>query len=141
MHVVVTRMVETAAWGSTEYASLGGMAWFSKFIPGYKQNFINYVSIHLTAAVETPSGGIANAVTALFLDAHSTAHTKAYRGIETHTRDALDLILFHEQFISFIPPILVTSFGMLHVAITFTSNYTASVKRWNNVAPYLTSLP
>lgn len=54
MYIVVTWMVETAAWGSTKYASLGGTAWFSKFIPGYKQNFINYVSIHLTAAAKTP---------------------------------------------------------------------------------------
>ena len=37
MCIVVTWMVETAAArGSTEFASLGGMAWFSKFIPGYK---------------------------------------------------------------------------------------------------------
>ena len=37
MCIVVIWMVETAAaMGSTEFASLGGMAWFSKFIPGYK---------------------------------------------------------------------------------------------------------
>lgn len=36
VYSIVTWMVETAARGSTEYASLGGMAWFSKFITVYK---------------------------------------------------------------------------------------------------------
>ena len=37
MCIAVTWMEETTvARGSTEFASLGGMAPFSKFIPGYK---------------------------------------------------------------------------------------------------------
>lgn len=130
MCTVDTWMIETAARGSTEYASLRGMAWFSKFIPGYKQNFINYVSIHLTAAAGTPSGGIANAVTALFLDSHSRVKTTVYSRMETDTIDSWDSILFHKELISFIPSIPITSFEMFHPT-TFISNLklTASVKR------------
>ena len=131
MCIVFTWMVETAAArGSTKLASLGSMAWFSKFIPGYKQNFINYVSIHLTAAAGTPSGGIANALTALFLDALSRVQTKVCRGMEAGTTDSWDSILYHKQLISFIPSIPITSFEMFHVT-TFISNlnFTVSVKR------------
>lgn len=131
MCTVVTQMVEIlTARGSTEFASLGSKAWFSKFIPGYKQHFINYVSIHLTAVAGTPSGGIANVITAWFLDALSRVQTKVYRGMEADTTDSWDSILFHKWLISFIPSVPITCFEIFH-ATMFKSNLnsTATVKR------------